>query len=397
MTKKSLIVLSLSALLLGGAAALWQVRAHRAISERSRERERVASGIVATPVDSHRPQSSLAADGSERALPAHPALADALSATSRLDFALRLKAVHAVGRELASRPLTEAQAAALRAFIADPVIPEGLNIQQVRALKNDVLNVLCLCPGGEAATAATLRTLYADESQDAGLRDYALQHLVTLIDRNPAIGWDTHWTAVESDSPALAATAMLHLAARLRAQSSSANLQPFSPSALQSLSSAALRLAADPAARDWSISSRGELFDAASTEVSAAKAALAVRGAPVRVSAVLWMQGEKDATDRAKGDAYETNLRAFIARVRARWGDAQTVFEIGRIDDLGDGYPGASAVRRAQARVAETSEHVTLTDTDAFPRQPSDGLHLTAKAQVALGDGFFEAGRKVAP
>ncbi|HEY9234628.1 MAG TPA: sialate O-acetylesterase [Phenylobacterium sp.] len=156
-------------------------------------------------------------------------------------------------------------------------------------------------------------------------------------------------------------------------------------------------LAADPAARDWSISSRGELFDAASTEVSAAKAALAVRGAPVRVSAVLWMQGEKDATDRAKGDAYETNLRAFIARVRARWGDAQTVFEIGRIDDLGDGYPGASAVRRAQARVAETSEHVTLTDTDAFPRQPSDGLHLTAKAQVALGDGFFEAGRKVAP
>lgn len=250
MTKKSLIVLSLSALLVGGAAALWQVRAHRAISERSRERERVVSGIVTTTLDSHRPQSSLAADGSERALPADPALTDALSATSRLDFALRLEAVHVVGRELASRPLTEAQAVALRAFIADPVIPEGLNIQQVRALKNDVLNVLCLYPGGEAATAATLRALYADETQDGGLRDYALQHLVTLIDRNPAIGWDTHWTAVESDSPALAATAMLHLAARLRAQSSSANLQPFSPSALQSLSSAALRLAADPAARE---------------------------------------------------------------------------------------------------------------------------------------------------
>ncbi|HEY9250167.1 MAG TPA: hypothetical protein VIO38_13590 [Rariglobus sp.] len=283
MTKKSVILLGLIALLLGGAAALWHTRA---TSERSRERERVVSGIVTTPHDSHRPQSSLATDGTERSLPSNPALAEALSHTSRLDYALRLKAVHA----LQGSALPPDQAAFLRAFVAAPGIPTDLTIRQVRALKNDVLNVLCVQAGEEAATAEMLRALYADETQDAGLRDYALQHLVTLIDRNPAIGWDTHWTAVESDNPALAATAMLHLAAQLRAQSASANLQPFSPSALQSLSSAALRLAADTTAKDpartTALQVCGQLKLTAARPLAGEIARSDQAGLPLRIAAV---------------------------------------------------------------------------------------------------------------
>lgn len=237
MTKKSLIVLSLSALLIGGAAALWQVRVARA-SVAARPAPTIKTGIMATAHDSHRSQSARAADGSARVLPEDPALTDALSATSRLAFALRLKTVHG----LQGAVLTEAQAVYLRAFISASIIPEGLNIQQIRALKNDVLNVLCLYPGGEAATAATLRTLYADETQDAGLRDYALQHLVTLSEREPGLGWSAHWMAVDGADTALAATALLHLSLR---QSQGV----LTAAERTHLETAALRLAADTTAK----------------------------------------------------------------------------------------------------------------------------------------------------
>jgi hypothetical protein len=275
-TKKSLIVLSLSALLLGGAAALWLAHAP---SERSRERQQVASGIVTTTHDSHRPQPSLAADGSERALPADPVLTDALSATSRLAFAIRLKTVHG----LQAATLTEAQSAYLRAFVADPVIPEGLNIQQVRALKNDVLNVLCLYPGGEAATAATLRALYADESQDAGLRDYALQHLVSLSDRDPSLGWSAHWAAIDSSNTALAATALLHLSLR---QTQSA----FTSAERTHLETAALRLAADTTAqspaRTTAIQVCGQLKLTEARSLAAELARSDQASLPLRIAAI---------------------------------------------------------------------------------------------------------------
>lgn len=146
-------------------------------------------------------------------------------------------------------------------------------------------------------------------------------------------------------------------------------------------------LAADPAARDWSPSSQGDLWDAASAEIDAAKAALAARGLTPRVRAMLWMQGESDADSPAKSRVYAANLAAFVTQVRARWGDGDTIVQIGQIDR----QAGWDAVRQAQAQVAAGDRRVTLTDTDPFERQPADGVHLTAEGQVRLGDGFYEA------
>jgi len=150
-------------------------------------------------------------------------------------------------------------------------------------------------------------------------------------------------------------------------------------------------LAADPQELDWSPSSSGELFDATAAEIAAAKAALAAKGFTPRVKALLWMQGEKDASEESKGTAYEANLRDFISQVRTRWGDARTVIHIGQIDRMGPSYPGAAKVRLAQARVAASEKNVSLVDTDPLPRQAADGLHLTGQAQIRLGDEFFEA------
>lgn len=150
-------------------------------------------------------------------------------------------------------------------------------------------------------------------------------------------------------------------------------------------------LAATPAERDWSPSSTGDLWEAATAEVDAAKASLAAQGLRPRVTAVLWMQGEADAQAPAKAAAYEANLRAFVAQVRARWGDSETVVHIGQIDRHGSAEPGWETVRQAQAAVVASEAGTTLTDTDSFERQASDGMHLTAEGQMRLGDSFYEA------
>ena len=142
-------------------------------------------------------------------------------------------------------------------------------------------------------------------------------------------------------------------------------------------------LAADPVQKDWSPASRGELWDAATAQLAAARQA-----APAaRLAAVLWMQGETDATSPAKAAAYPSNLAAFVSEVRARWG-GETI-TIAQIDRRGAGW---DQVRAGQAAVAAAPD-VALVDTDAFPRQP-DGVHLSAKAQVQLGDAFFAAARR---
>lgn len=241
-------IVSVSCAALAVAVAVWW-RAGESPAGVAPSVPKPRAGIVTVAENSHRTAQSYSQEGYVIPAPSDPELADALSPASELDFARRLKAVHArygiiVGPE---------QSAALRAFVADPAVPAGLSVSQTRALKNDVLNVLCIQPGEEEATAAMLRELYADKTQDPGLRDYALQHLVTLIERAPAIGWDVHWAAVEGDDPNLAATAMLHLVHRIREESSGRGPGVSTPDATTAesarLAVAALRLASDASAK----------------------------------------------------------------------------------------------------------------------------------------------------
>lgn len=148
-------------------------------------------------------------------------------------------------------------------------------------------------------------------------------------------------------------------------------------------------LAPDPARPDWSVRSPGELWDKATAEINAAKAALATRGLRPPLAAVLWMQGETDGETPAKAAAYEVNLKAFVDGVRTRWGDERTLVHIAQIDRPVPAKPGWETVRKAQAAVVASTPGAALIDTDPFERQPSDGTHLTAQGQVRLGDAFY--------
>lgn len=320
------------ALLAAGAAALWWPREEPRPENAGSTKPK--SGIVTVAEDSRPILPSYSSAGDVRRPPVDADLEQALSPASRLGYAQRLQAVHARYGAV----LTDAQSDFLRAFVADPALPEGLDIRQVRALKNDVLNLLCAQPGGEAATAtaAVLRTLFADEKQDAGLRDYALQHLVDLIEREPAIGWQTHWAALEGPNGNLAATALLHLAGRLSAGGLAAEEH-------RRVESAALRIAADLSAgepaRTTALQICGRLKLAAACPLANEIARSTHAGIPLRIAATAAL-GDLGPADPATRNFLEQTASGPEKRLRLPAANA-----LARLDSITTMKKTTSALR----------------------------------------------------
>ena len=146
-------------------------------------------------------------------------------------------------------------------------------------------------------------------------------------------------------------------------------------------------LAADPAQLDWSPASVGEMFDRATASADAARHNL--DGTPYAFSAwdaALWMQGETDATDPAKAQAYASNLHGFLTAARAAWD--VTEFVVGRITDS-PALPENAAVRVAQWSEDQADPQMVSFKTIGFAMQP-DTIHYAADGQIALGAVFYD-------
>jgi hypothetical protein len=147
-------------------------------------------------------------------------------------------------------------------------------------------------------------------------------------------------------------------------------------------------LAQDATQFDWSPHSSGEMFAQATATISAAMHNLdATPYAFTAWSAVDWMQGETDATDPARANAYDANIREFIADARAAWHVDQIV--VARITDTAGAY--TLPVRVAEwgldngsAPVADVHSFKTI----GFEMQ-ADRIHYDSAGEVALGDAFF--------
>lgn len=129
-------------------------------------------------------------------------------------------------------------------------------------------------------------------------------------------------------------------------------------------------LAADGAEQDWSPSSTGELFDATTAKVAAAKALLS---GPFHTTA-LWFQGEQDAAVSAKASAYAANLAGLETAAASSWGVDD--FQYARISPQ---LAFADVVKAAQPDGFAT---------DDSPVQ-SDLLHFTGAGQIDHGAEFY--------
>lgn len=138
---------------------------------------------------------------------------------------------------------------------------------------------------------------------------------------------------------------------------------------------------------DWNAASVGDYFDITKTEIIAALAAI---GGTYSIDGVCWMQGETDAQiDVSWANAYEANLTAFIAAVRAQWTGGNTPFHIGRISDSSL-WTFRSTVRAAQLAVSDADPLADIISTDTYPLQ-GDNAHYTEAGVKSLGADFFSA------
>lgn len=132
---------------------------------------------------------------------------------------------------------------------------------------------------------------------------------------------------------------------------------------------------------DWGPSGRmrNELEDVYQRAVDA----LPNEGDTLNVRAMVWIQGESDANVEAHANAYEANLTAWIAWVRALVGKPQLkVWLVGLTPTLGAPYVGT--VNAAMVAVAAADAFVYLVPPPS-PLQPDD-THFTAGGLIFVGE-----------
>jgi len=146
-------------------------------------------------------------------------------------------------------------------------------------------------------------------------------------------------------------------------------------------------LAQDATQLDWSPHSTGEMYDIATASIHAAHDNLI--GSPYAFTnwdAIERMQGETDATDQTKADAYAANLAEFATDARTDWNAPEIV--VGRITDTAGTYN--LTVRQAQWGDDQSDSQMVSFKTIGFEMQ-SDNLHYDANGQISLGNAFYDA------
>lgn len=134
---------------------------------------------------------------------------------------------------------------------------------------------------------------------------------------------------------------------------------------------------------DWDPSRPDGLYAQMLAVVDTASDAIRARGDTPIPRGFFWMQGESDALDFARANAYEANLTALIARVRSDFGVADLPVVLGRLH-AEIGFPFLETVRQAQLAVTGADEAVAALSTDSFELF-DDNLHFSAHGQQRLG------------
>ncbi len=127
-------------------------------------------------------------------------------------YVARLKAVHALGRDL-----SEQEVASLSDLLYRKQGEDSLPMDQLNALKNDVVNILKLQHRKPQTLARLLMALHNDRSQDVVWRDYCVQHLGSIYDQmddsqEKAWAQGLIWKATTETDSSIAGTALIALA-----------------------------------------------------------------------------------------------------------------------------------------------------------------------------------------
>jgi hypothetical protein len=121
------------------------------------------------------------------------------------------------------------------------------------------------------------------------------------------------------------------------------------------------------------------------------------REASLKVAAIFFVQGESDAMDLNRADAYEKNIVQFIKKIRSDLLKIECVdfmnvpFIMSRVQS-NPAWPFGNIVRRAQEKASRTLIRVKLIDTDDFREHVTAGnSHFNEYGQAKLGERFYRS------
>lgn len=139
----------------------------------------------------------------------------------------------------------------------------------------------------------------------------------------------------------------------------------------------------------------GACYRALVTETKAAIAAARAQGLTLRLRALVWVQGESDATKTAAPD-YAKNLSHLLTRLRADLAAPQLIALVGVNTHFGNdknpSMPVIVAQQRALAAMDPLSRYV---DTEGAETLLPSQTHFTAKGTLEIGRRFATALLKI--
>lgn len=136
-----------------------------------------------------------------------------------------------------------------------------------------------------------------------------------------------------------------------------------------------------------------KLYEKHNNQISILLSNLDAENTPYKVTSLVWMQGENDASREVSSRSYKENLKILINSYRNSY-NKNLLFVCGQINSRYGNFPeGPEMVRNAFVEVANEdtlSEVVTTTTDRSWPDYPKhkDNVHYNTEGQKRLGIAF---------
>lgn len=109
----------------------------------------------------------------------------------------------------------------------------------------------------------------------------------------------------------------------------------------------------------------------------------------VKPTAMLWMQGERDARIPEAGKDYYNHFKQFIEAIRLSLDQPDFPFIFGMVNPPDERYPALEAVRKAQRKIAKELHNAFIIETDDLSKW-EDNLHYDSDGLLEMGHRFGE-------
>ncbi|MEO0861149.1 MAG: sialate O-acetylesterase [Pseudomonadota bacterium] len=142
------------------------------------------------------------------------------------------------------------------------------------------------------------------------------------------------------------------------------------------------RLFPHPVNRDWHPTSQGELLDETLQEIRDVLAGIRQAGFEPDVRAFVWIQGEGDALELERAEAYASSMADLISAVRVETGQSDLPIIVPKLASTT--YPYRDELRAQQDLMAQQDPNVHLVET--LDLSFVDGVHYDRVSQHLLAD-----------